>query len=87
MKDTSKSQIRIKGVKHFTLILACSRLSIGGSERKQRRAKKQASQGERAGARGRGVWGGGGSASYLPRPRHFFLTVRPHQLRVWNRLP
>ena len=32
--------------------LACSRLSIGGSERKQRRAKNQAIQGERAGARG-----------------------------------
>ena len=32
--------------------LACSRLSVGGSERKQRRAKKQTSQGERAGARG-----------------------------------
>ena len=31
MKDTSKSQIRIKGVKHLTLFLACSRLSIGGS--------------------------------------------------------
>ena len=32
--------------------IACSRLSIGGSERKHRRAKKQASEGERAGARG-----------------------------------
>ena len=32
--------------------LACSRLSISGSERKQRRAKYQAIQGERAGARG-----------------------------------
>ena len=36
--------------------LACSRLSISGSERKQRRAKNQAIQGERAGARA--LWEG-----------------------------
>ena len=34
------------------IIIACSRLSIGDSERKQRRAKERTSQGERAGARG-----------------------------------
>ena len=47
--------------------LACSRLSISGSvrsERKQRRAKNQAIQGERAGARG-------------PDPPHFFLACPP----------
>ena len=50
------------------VIIACARLSIGGSERKQRRAKKQASQGERAGARG--VWDL--APSSLPRPSSFF---------------
>ena len=35
--------------------LACSRLSISGSERKQRRAKNQAIEGERVGARGQGL--------------------------------
>ena len=49
-----------------------TRLSIGGSERKQYSGeqKGQASQGEKAGARG---------ASH---PRHFF----PHQLTAWIRL-
>ena len=46
-----------KKMKHFLgvcsgLDIACSRLSISGSERKQRRAKNKAIQGERAGARG-----------------------------------
>ena len=44
--------------------VACSRLSISGSERKQRRAKNQAIQGERAGARV--------APSSLPRPSSFF---------------
>ena len=50
-------------------VLSCPRLSIGGSERKQRRAKKQASQGERAGTRGV-------CASSLPRPSSFFPRAR-----------
>ena len=60
-------------------ILACSRLSISGSERKQRRAKNQAIQGERAGARG--LWEGVVLPSqtllifFLARPP---LVVRTH---------
>ena len=49
----------------FTWIIACSRLSISGSERKQRRAKNQAIQGERAGARG--LWEGRRPSSFFPR--------------------
>ena len=56
------------GDKHYSSLpprghIACSRLSISGSERKQRRAKNQAIQGERAGA---------GAPSSLPRPSSLF---------------
>ena len=53
----------------FCLLIACSRLSIGGSERKQRRAKKRASQSERVGERR--VW-----CPPFPDPLIFSSLVR-----------
>ena len=53
--------------------VACSRLSISGSERKQRRAKNQAIQGERAGAKGRPP---------SPDSPHFFLARPPLVVRT-----
>ena len=66
-------------VQRTSLLVACSMLSIRGSEQKQRRAKNQAIQGERAGARG--LWLS--RRPPFPDPPHFFLTrpplvVRPH---------
>ena len=59
--------ITLFGDRTITKNVACSRLSISGSERKQRRAKNQAIQGERAGARG--LWEG----AILPsQPSSFF---------------
>ena len=59
------------------LNLASSRLSIGGGKRKQRQAeaKKQASQGERAGKRG--VWGSHASSLSIPPPPPPIFLARP----------